>query len=262
MPALSPRTSTAAHLGPYTRECRVRFDENALIFAALRERPAGVMLDVGARWGEAFRPFAEQGWQVHAFEPAIENLERFRAKWAAQDVHIHHEALSDQPAEDVPFYTSPESEGIGSLAAFRDTHAEAFRCRVSTLREVAERERLERIDYLKIDAEGHDLMVLRGLPWERLQPEVILCEFEDSKTRPLGYELGDMLALLADQAYHVLVSEWHPILSYGHAHDWRALCPAETCRPHPEGWGNLIATRNPAQRDALLAHAPDFLSYG
>jgi hypothetical protein len=79
------------------------------------------------------------------------------------------------------------------------------------------------VDFLKIDTEGHDLFVLQGFPWERNRPQVIECEFEDLKSKPLGYTTKDMADFLVGKGYTVYVSEWHPILKYGQRHDWHRL---------------------------------------
>ena len=40
---------------------------------------------------------------------------------------------------------------------------------------------LREVTFLKIDAEGYDLDVLRGVPWDTCRPEIILCEFDEKK---------------------------------------------------------------------------------
>ena len=51
---------------------------------------------------------------------------------------------------------------------------------------------LSKIDFLKIDVEGLDWNVLKGVPWDRVKPEVIECEFEDAKTLALGHTYRDI----------------------------------------------------------------------
>ena len=90
---------------------------------------------------------------------------------------------------------------------------------------------------------GHDLFVLQGFPWERGTPAVIECEFEDTKTAPLGYTFHDLSKYLVDKGYQVYVSKWHPITRYGIPHDWRALMRYPCELADPKGWGNLLAFR-------------------
>ncbi len=118
----------------------------------------------------------------------------------------------------MPFYTSNESTGVSSLSAFLPSHQLANIVSTVTLSEFLLEQNLDRVDYLKIDTEGFDLMVLQGVAWEEIQPTVILCEFEDAKTQKLGYTYENLADYLLGKGYHVLVSEWRPIARYGEQH--------------------------------------------
>lgn len=117
------------------------------------------------------------------------------------------------------------------------------RAHVTTIAAIAEEHGLDSIDFLKIDVEGHDLDVLRGVPWDRLRPAVIECEYEDAKTMPMGHSTHDIVAFLRERGYAVYVSEWHPVIRYGRAHDWRRVVPAQGADIPSNSWGNLLAFR-------------------
>src|SRR3546814_15144947 len=70
---------------------------------------------------------------------------------------------------------------------------------------------ISRIDFLKIDVEGFDFFVIKGIDWDGVTPDVILWEFEDAKTLPLGYSSRDAYSYLVHKGYQVTISEWHPI---------------------------------------------------
>ena len=111
----------------------------------------------------------------------------------------------------------------------------------------------DRVDVLKIDTEGFELFVLEGFPWERVEPVVIVAEFEDRKTRPLGYTTTDLVSFLRIRGYQVWLSEWHPIVRYGIRHQWRRLIDSEEAEPDPDSWGNLIAFRHAVPRTAIAS---------
>ena len=102
-----------------------------------------------------------------------------------------------------------------------------------------------------MDTEGHDLFVLRTFPWETHRPDVVVCEFEDSKTVPLGYTYQDLGSFLVDRGYQVLMSEWYPVVRYGIAHRWRRVVRFPATLEDPAGWGNFIAVRPGLDRRAL-----------
>ena len=94
---------------------------------------------------------------------------------------------------------------------------------------------------MKIDAEGHDLFCLKGFPFEKVRPEVILCEFEDRKTLPVGYSYEQLGNFLLDKGYHVLISEWEPIIRYGIKQKWHSVKRFPSKLDNDDGWGNFIA---------------------
>lgn len=203
------------------------------------------MVDVGARYGESLEDFAIDGWKVLAFEPDPSNRAILVRRVAGNmDVTIDPRAVSDTTEQSRPFYISDISTGISSLSAFHSSHREAGRVEVTTLREALGAEAFGRVGFLKIDTEGHDLKVLRGFPWERLSPSVIVCEFEDRKTIPLGYSFRDMGSYLVDKGYSVLVSEWYPVVEYGQRHRWRRFVQFPCELDHKDAWGNFIAVRD------------------
>lgn len=232
---------------PLGREHRARIEEVELLAEVLLARKTrGVMIDVGAHYGSSLLPFARKGWRVFAFEPDPSNRRALTQKIATfSNATLDDRAVSDRDGAEVAFFTSQESTGISSLKAFHPSHKETARVRTVTLTRYCEEQNIEAIDFLKIDTEGFDLMVLKGLPWAKLQPEVIIAEFEDTKSIPLGYDFHEFAGYLLEKGYHVLISEWHPILRYGIRHEWRRLAKYPCELGDAKAWGNLLAFRNP-----------------
>jgi hypothetical protein len=83
--------------------------------------------------------------------------------------------------------------------------------------------------------------VLRGFPWERQLPEVVTCEFEDLKTKPLGYLYQDIGDLLLAKGYQVYLSEWAPIVRYGVSHKWLRWTKYPCAQLGSAAWGNFVA---------------------
>jgi FkbM family methyltransferase len=226
-----------------SRDEKAQVDECRLAFELLKSTVGGggVMIDVGAHHGSSLSRFAELGWIVYAFEPDPTNRARLRHSHGKRpNVVISEEAVCDVAGQTVPFYASDESTGISSLGAFRDSHREVARVRTTTLNDVITAHGLKNIDFLKIDVEGFEMAVLRGLDFDRMKPSVVVAEFEDQKTKSLGYMSHDLARLLADRGYTVYISEWHPVERYGVKHSWHGI-RRYPCDIPSDAWGNLIA---------------------
>lgn len=240
----------------FSRESGAHVDETRVVSLVLEDsrEPECIMLDVGAHFGTSASYFDALGWTIHCFEPDPANREKLVARFGeAANVTIDPRAVSDKPAKGMSFYASEESTGISTLHAFRETHREVARVDATTVAEIVAERNLTRIDFLKIDVEGYDFAVLKGVPWDRVMPEVIECEFEDAKTVPLGHDWRDIAEFLRGKGYTVYISEWHPIVRYGVSHDWRRVVPYPGVDIDKDAWGNFLAFRQDPGYDAVRA---------
>lgn len=258
-----PKLNPAELAGGLSRRKKARLDEGELIRAYFARRSgdtskAHLCIDVGAHFGTSARPLLEDGWKVIAFEPDEKNREKLVSglkKYVPEKLVIEDLAVSDEEAEEVSFFRSEVSTGISGLSSFHESHTAAGSVSTTTLASYAEKQGISALDFLKIDTEGFDFHVLRGIPWAKWKPGVILCEFEDRKTVALGYSWKEMADFLVDQGYEVWVSEWHPIVEYGQAHDWNRMFRYPEALSNPESWGNLLAFQEPpgpGEMEALL----------
>jgi len=220
-----------------------QMDEVDLVydFFGMADNTGKLMIDVGAHYGTSLGRFAADGWQVHAFEPDDHNRSILRMRHGSRpNLKINACAVSDTAAEAVPFYRSDVSSGISGLAAFDKSHSKSQSVSLTTLDAYCDQQGIGDIDFLKIDTEGHDLLVLKGLDFGQRQPSVVVCEFEDKKTLPRGYSRHDLANFLLSKGYNLVISEWHPIKEYGQRHEWKAfrVAMAET---DDRSWGNIVA---------------------
>lgn len=220
----------------------------------------GLMVDVGAHHGESFRFFAFSGWDVLAFEPdpAPEKHAMILARSTSR-VNVLRYAVSEKSGEELAFYVSNESSGVSSLTPFLGSHTAApgtvhTERLDNVLKSVA---RGRKVDFLKIDTEGHDLFALRSIDWsqECQRPRVVLCEFENKKTKPLGYECSDLGGFLLAQGYSVWMSEWFPIEKYGGRHRWRSMKRWPCDCADQNGWGNFLAVEPALSKEAAESWA-------
>jgi hypothetical protein len=143
---------------------------------------------------------------------------------------------------------------VSGLSAFLPSHKASQSVTLVTLAQFIKEKKIKgkTIDFLKTDTEGFDLMALKGYPWEESLPRLILCEFEDSKTLPLGYDFHALAGFLVEKGYKLVISEWHPVKHYGSPHDWNRFATYPCTLVVPQAWGNILAVRDDELYQSLL----------
>ena len=192
-------------------------NETNIIFKVFQQNypTKPTMVDVGACKGDALMQFLNHNWIVHAFEPKDSNYNKLVNNTTGSQITINKRAVSNEPKEKTTFFSSNQNDGIGSLMQFSDSHDNSEIATVTTLEIYCDEKNISEIDYLKVDAEGYDKLVLEGLNWSKICPRLIMCEYEDRKTIQLDYTKDDLINFLTDKGYRIIISVWKPIISYG-----------------------------------------------
>ena len=136
--------------------------------------PEWVILDVGANVGFWTIPMAKAlgpGGTVHAFEPVASNNLRLRENvklnGMERTVVVHELGLSDRRAA-LPISLREDfanGSGTGNAAIVIDHSDGRFQCgvvEVDTLDEIFPSLNVNRLDFIKVDIEGHEDKFLRG----------------------------------------------------------------------------------------------------
>jgi FkbM family methyltransferase len=176
--------------------------------------PGDIVFDVGANVGSwslhvlEHQPTA----RVHAFEPTPDVFAELETNLAGSGGVAVGAALSDE-AGVMEFYVYP---GASILNGFYDRMPDfegAVVIDVPTLRldEYCAERQIEGIDYLKIDTEGAELLVLRGATGLLQQQSIRLIQFEyGGAYRDAGITLKEIFELLSSFGY-----EQYRIVRYG-----------------------------------------------
>ena len=211
-------------------------------FIKTKESKNKVMFDVGAHLGEVSYNYLKEGFCVYAFEPDL-NETKIRS---LNQLKIHKNfqlsqlAASDVSNQELDFYTSNVSTGISSALKFHGSHTLAGKVKTIALKDFIKEKEIKGIDFVKIDTEGYDYFVIKGLGLDVLKPNFIICEYENAKSEGLGYKFIDMLNYLYENGYKVIISEWYPIQQYGKGHKWKQFLYFPDL-PDENSWGNFIA---------------------
>ncbi|NMG59557.1 FkbM family methyltransferase [Geitlerinema sp. P-1104] len=209
-----------------------------------------LLVDVGAHVGSSSLPFAKRGWKVIAFEPETQNyLELQKNLSGYKNVTIIKRAVSNKNQSDVTFYVSPEHWGIHSLQPFHKSHKPSLTVDTVRLDTALSELNIPEVSLLKIDIEGADFLALQGFDFNRIKPEVVMCEFADSRSiSNFGYSHHDIASYMQERGYQTFVSEWDKVQEYGRKQEVTKPHRFIQCRRYPldhqPDWGNLIFVRS------------------
>jgi len=170
-------------------------------------RSGDVVFDVGAHHGDYARYIKKlyPAADVHCFELSPANIRCFRGNRenSAAGLILHEFGLGSNTGEFDIFESCQESTIVSMHDLGGVTHRQ--RGRVRRALDICEKVGVKRIDFLKIDTEGHEIQVLRGFG-DMLKPQCIGCiQFEYNEAsvgarlllkeffdllEPAGYALG------------------------------------------------------------------------
>lgn len=139
------------------------YERRFLEFLLERLGQGGAMLDVGANIGNHALFLSDKFDQVHCFEPSPASLSLLRANLALNDmtnIHIHPVGLGSRSGT---FFFREVKDNLG-LSKFVPTPDDTTsELRVVTGDQVVREKRIKDVRYVKIDVEGYELEVIRGL---------------------------------------------------------------------------------------------------
>jgi len=161
--------------------------------------PVGNMLDIGGHIGYYSFAFANAGWQVQTFEPMSKNRALIVATMCqnpqlAQRINLNAFGLGSKTEECVmksfadnkgdawmecagerPIFDSA-SGAVNSFA--QRTVIEQGRFSAHRFEDALEELNIEKVDFVKIDVEGHELQVFQGAPsfLQSYQPRLVKSE--------------------------------------------------------------------------------------
>ena len=152
----------------------------------LKDRSDGVIFDVGANLGQYAAELTERfpDHEIHSFEPSaktIKILNKNMSSAIAQGRYITHNIGFGSKAETVTLYAEGDHAATASIhgSVNRDEHELVTEdIRIETLDSFCAENSIDRIAFLKIDVEGHELEVLKGAQRMLAEKRVDFIQFE------------------------------------------------------------------------------------
>jgi FkbM family methyltransferase len=174
---------------------------------ALQQLLSGVSVafDVGANVGDwtAMALELNRTLQIHCFEPSVATFAELTARGFPDRVVRNQFALGER-VEQAKLFVYAGRRDVSSLhqgAVEADASGDET-ISVDTVDHYCQTRVIERIDYLKIDTEGHDLFVLRGAERMLRSGAIGLVQLEYGPAYlPANVLLRDVFALMVDCGY-------------------------------------------------------------
>lgn len=146
-----------------------------------------VLFDVGANQGvfanHLIKAWQGMDYQLYAFEPSVKTFSILRQHVVERPyVHLVNKGLSDKTGTMDLFYDK-EGSGLASvyprdLSHYHIDFSSRETIQLTTLDDFCASEKIDHIDFLKLDVEGHELAVLKGAARMLGEGKVQLIQFE------------------------------------------------------------------------------------
>jgi FkbM family methyltransferase len=241
-----------------TNEVRLDIDNDmwangeSIVQAFALQVDAPVVLDVGAHYGEWSESLLAQPGHpptLHLFEPSAHSAARAKSVVDGRG-EVHQLAMSDRSGEG-RLVIVHEGAGSNSVVPFTDTarqSGETEPITFTTVDDFCTDNGIERVRLMKVDAEGHDLAVLRGTKRMLERKAIDLVQFEyNLRWIDARVFLLDAFQLLQADGYRIgkvtpkgveVYEQWHPELEKFIEANYLAFVPGcEGDLPLISWWG-------------------------
>lgn len=184
-----------------------------------------VLFDVGANVGNyslVMSKYFAEPYHIYAFEPLNSTFHMLEERISVNPfIKCYNFGFSSEEIS-MPIYTNASGSGMSSVYQRRLDHfglnlGESVECKFSTIDNFCAANHLDRLNFLKIDVEGHELSVLKGAQKMIENGQIDFIQFEfagcniDSRTffQDFWYLLKDKYSL-----YRIYPHGLYPIKKY------------------------------------------------
>jgi FkbM family methyltransferase len=165
------------------------------------------ILDIGGNIGQMALLFAKYSKRVLTFEPIPTLAKRIREQVALNAlqnrVQVYDVALTNFTGKLPLQLPNSENGGNGSLIIGRDGGQGVIEVDAMLLDDLLERERIQKVDLIKVDVEGAELFVLQGMPklLSGKNKPILILEMNSGMMKLAGYGPKEIMDILVPQGY-------------------------------------------------------------
>lgn len=188
----------------------VEFEPEATSIVRRVVRPGDVVIDVGANFGWYTTLLAElvgDSGHVYSFEPVPAAhdrlLENLRLNRCDRRVSVIRSAVGNEVGQATIHVFSGLSHAYSSLSRLDHDDFEIFATPITTIDAFLATEGVEKVDFVKCDVEGSELLVLKGSQRALQAPgaPILMVELNELTSAAFGYSPRDIWTCVRDAGY-------------------------------------------------------------
>lgn len=198
------------------RNCQGKKFEPEVTALSQLIKPQGICIDVGGAYGRYAFPLSKMvgpKGKIYSFEPGSYSYRVFwwvKLLFGLRNVILTKKAVSDKPGEIQLCLPLKKSGKLGTSLAYiksqKETDSYCETVSMITLDDFNKQENLTRLDLIKCDTEGSELLVFRGAKAliERFRP-IILTEIDEGNLSRYNITVVDLLKFFSPLNYRLMV---------------------------------------------------------
>ena len=193
-----------------------------LINYYFKNKQKGVYLDVGCQ-----HPISnnntyllyKKGWSGINIDLDFESIQLFNLA-RSSDVNINATVSSGEFTKELFFYhdKSPINTIEKKIADYQSAKVTEVRSvETKTLNDILTDNLINKVDYLNIDVEGHEIDVLNGFDINKFSPDIVSVEFLDLAMKKLEFKNNNLKNVLNSSIYEYMTKNGYGLINWNHA---------------------------------------------
>ena len=193
-----------------------------LINYYFKNKQKGVYLDVGCQ-----HPISnnntyllyKKGWSGINIDLDFKSIKLFNLA-RSSDININATVSSGEFTKDLFFYhdKSPINTIEKKIADYQSAKVTEVRSvETKTLNDILTDNLINKVDYLNIDVEGHEIDVLNGFDINKFSPDIVSVEFLDLAMKKLEFKNNNLKNVLNSSIYEYMTKNGYGLINWNHA---------------------------------------------
>jgi FkbM family methyltransferase len=193
-----------------------------LINYYFKDKQKGVYLDVGCQ-----HPISnnntyllyKKGWSGINIDLDFKSIQLFNLA-RGKDVNINAAVSSGKFTKELFFYHDKSAINTieKKIADYQSAKVKEVRSVVTeTLDNILTANLINKVDYLNIDVEGHEIDVLNGFDINKFSPDIVSIEFLDLAMKKLEFKNNNLNSVLNSDIYKYMTKNEYGLINWNHA---------------------------------------------